>query len=81
MANLDPKLANGLFQRLAEELLLRLEAGKCEECGRTGATHQELQVIRQFLSDNEIVAVAAAGTPLRSLTDKLPFREKPAETA
>ena len=39
------------------------------------ASAAELSVIRQFLKDNGIEAVAATGSPLGSLVDSLPFPE------
>lgn len=76
MAELSPKLADDLFQGLAKELLLRLNADRCATCERSAATHQELQQIRQFLSDNGINASAAIGSPLSGLVKRLPFRDE-----
>ncbi len=61
-----------LFQGLAEELLKRLRGGECEHCGRSAATHQELQAIRQLLVDNGVTASLRHNTPLHRLTDALP---------
>ena len=62
-----------LHERLAQELLKRLKAAPCVHCERGYISHQELTVIRQFLSDNGITSVARPNTPLHSLTSGLPF--------
>lgn len=72
---LDDKPKLELHNLLAEELLRRLKLPPCEACGRGPASHQELTVIRQFLSDNGVTSVARPGTPLRSLTSDLPFTD------
>jgi hypothetical protein len=74
MVKFTPEEQDALFQALAKELLTRITASPCPECGRSGATHQELQAVRQFLSDNNITASIAQGS-LRSIAEKLPFRD------
>jgi len=75
MPDLDPKLQDALHRGLAEELLRRLKADTCETCQRSAATPQELQAIRQFLTDNKITASAVAGSPLDHLVKRLPFQD------
>ena len=62
-----------LHNRLAQEFHARLTKGACEHCGRVAATVQELEAIRKFLSDNGITDGLRAATPLRALTDAMPF--------
>lgn len=75
MENMKPSLkwAADLHAILAQELLARLTAGACKTCGRSGASHQELTAARQFLSDNGITEALRPGTPLKRITDALPF--------
>jgi hypothetical protein len=68
------KLTDELNAALGEELKRRLTKGNCEHCGRSAASHQELTVIRQWISDND-VASARQVPPLRSVISNMPFSE------
>ena len=81
MARFTPQEQDRLFRALADELLKRITAGACEHCGRSAATPQELQAVRQFLSDNDITAEAGANPALKGLVGKLPFPSKAADEA
>jgi hypothetical protein len=70
---LDDATKTELHNLLGEELLKRLKAAPCPHCERGYVTHQELTVMRQFLSDNGVTAVARVGSPLRRVHDDLPF--------
>ena len=77
MAKFTPEQQDEIFQALAAELLRRITAGPCAECGRSAALPQELQAVRQFLADNDITA-SMNNAPLRSIADKLPFKDQDA---
>ena len=58
---------NFLHQALTEELMARLQPGE--------ATASELNVIRQFLKDNNIDCSEQASDPLKNLAKTLPFED------
>jgi len=75
------ELTSKLHIGLAEELLSRLNHGE--------ATTQDLNVIRQFLKDNNISAVAVApdkngaeaASPFTKLIEALPFVASPSDNS
>ena len=75
MSKSYPAEFHKLHQMLAEEFARMLT-----DPGEDGVTHQELNVIRQFLKDNDVNTLAllgdsafmAEGTPLRTVFDNLP---------
>ena len=71
------KISSELQIELARELKARLSGTECKACGRSATTHQELTVIRQFLSDNGIT-MAATPRKLRQkgITERLPFTDR-----
>tara|TARA_R100001463_G_C3419805_1_gene210138 strand:- start:171 stop:380 length:210 start_codon:yes stop_codon:yes gene_type:complete len=62
---MDKKLLENLHDRLAEDLLERINSGE--------ASSAELNVARQFLKDNGIDANLQNDTPLINLAKTLPF--------
>ena len=65
---MNQKLLEELHDKLAEDLLLRIETGE--------ASSAELNVARQFLKDNGIDANIQNDTPLMNLAKTLPFDEE-----
>lgn len=68
--------AANLADGLARELLIRLQAGQCDKCGRSAVTIGELETIRKYLSDNEVRQLrdeANRRVPQRSILPELPF--------
>lgn len=61
------ELQEQIHKALAESLLQKIKSGE--------ATPAELGVARQYLKDNGVTAVPADGTPLRNLTEILPFED------
>lgn len=62
---------NSLHAELAKALLKKLQDG--------AATAADLNVIRAFLKDNGVEAVAVPGSPIRALTDSLPYSGEDSE--
>jgi len=54
-----------LHEEMAQKLLEKVRSGE--------VTAAELNVARQFLKDNNIDSIPKEGSPLKSLTDELPF--------
>lgn len=79
----DTKALQTLFDSLADTMRDVLENGKAVTDKETGELVRvtpdasTLNVIRQFLKDNQIDAVAKAGSPLGKLADSLPFTGVP----
>lgn len=69
----QPDRDDAIFNRLAEQILARLEHGRCEHCGRNSASAQEMEVARKFLADNSITSQSRKGTPLHSIAERLPY--------
>lgn len=65
MSKLDTLLAT-LHEELAQALLERI---------RSGANAAEMNVVRQFLKDNNIDAVPKEDSPLGNLVSELPFTD------
>lgn len=68
-----------LHAQLCDELLKRLKEGEDDgEGGKVPAKAPTLNVIRQFLKDNNVDALPAEDSPLGKLVDELPeeFRAK-----
>ena len=66
MSKLD-QLLTTLHEELAQSLLERLRSGEAKAA--------DLNVIRQFLKDNNIDSVPKEGSPLANLVHELPFTE------
>tara|TARA_R100001082_G_scaffold73392_1_gene42160 strand:+ start:443 stop:652 length:210 start_codon:yes stop_codon:yes gene_type:complete len=62
---MDKKSLETLHNKLAEDLLLRIESGE--------ASSAELNVARQFLKDNGIDSSLQQDNPLINLAKTLPF--------
>lgn len=65
MSNIEKILAT-LHEELAQALLERI---------RSGANAAEMNVVRQFLKDNNIDNVPKEGSPLGNLVNELPFTD------
>lgn len=63
------KLLGEMHTALAQEMLTRLQSGE--------ATTADLNVIRQFLKDNDITQSAVPDTPVFKLAQGLPFADVP----
>lgn len=59
---------NGLFNGLCEAMLSKLQDPEI--------TAGDMNVIRQFLKDNNISAVAARGSPLANVVEAFPFQDE-----
>ena len=81
----DQKALQALFDSLADTMRDALENGKAVvdkdtgEIVRVTPDASTLNVIRQFLKDNNVDAVAAKGSPLDKLAGSLPFGGVPDE--
>ena len=69
---MEDKLSE-LHAQLCEELLTRLKEGEQDDEGhRVPAKASTLNVIRQFLKDNNVTSTAADDSPLGRLVGELP---------
>lgn len=81
MSDKNEKVYDALHTELAQRLLDMLRADPCDKCLRQGPGAKELTVIRQFLTDNNITAVARTKTPLYSLAEHMPFEDPEEQVA
>lgn len=57
-----------LFNSLCNNMVEKLASGE--------ATAQDLNVVRQFLKDNNISAVASRGSPIANVLEAFPFQDE-----
>ena len=62
------KTLSALYDGLCKSMLEKLQSGD--------ATAQDLNVIRQFLKDNNISSVASRGSPIANIIEAFPFQDK-----
>jgi hypothetical protein len=64
-----------LSDLLAAELVKRLKAGECKECGRTAASDKDLANMIRFLKDNGITVGTPGAEAMTAVTKDLPFTD------
>lgn len=67
----DRNFLGDLHTKLAEAFKKKLESDGC--------TAAEMNVIRQFLKDNNISGIPVEGSPLKDIVDGLPLTEEEQE--